>query len=33
MGQEKIYEASSFLHAKDVPFFYFLYLNEIKKFL
>jgi hypothetical protein len=31
-GKKKIYKASSFLHAKGVPFFYFLYLNKIKKF-
>jgi hypothetical protein len=32
MAEEKIHKASSFLQAKDVPFFYFLYLNEMKKF-
>jgi hypothetical protein len=32
MAQEKIYKASSFFQAKDVPFFYFLYLDEIKEF-
>jgi hypothetical protein len=32
MRQEKNHRASSFFQAKDVPFFSFLYLDEIKEF-